>query len=736
MKNPLKAFLKKGVSGSGEQANKLERDPYLEAILEATGAGTWEWEVQGNTTRFDQRWFSIIGYTEAEMSPVSVETWRNNLHPDDVSVCEDLLRRHFAGELNYYEVEFRMRHKAGHWVWILARGKVVEWDADGKPYLMRGTHADITERKESEKLVVRQQALQAIVAHISSAFISASQKNFDERVFSALEKLGNFFWADRAYMFLFRKDEDGKLLMSNTHEWCAAGIKPQKEILQNTPVDSLPWWFALITKEHMVIIPEVDALPPEAAAEKAEFSRQGIRSLMALPIVLDSEIAGFYGFDHVRRKGEWSQQDIHLLQVVANSITDLLIRVKFERELIAAKEQAEAASTAKSDFVANMSHEIRTPLNGVIGFLDLMAETKLDQKQQQLMEGSRVSANVLLGIVNDILDFSKIEAGRLDLDPVDTDLNAVAREVVSLFTMQAEDKGLKLELVQATPPIPKVRIDALRVRQVLLNLLSNAVKFTQRGQVKLMPEWQSNADGSVSLKFHVMDTGMGISPHKAQLLFRPFCQGDTSMTRRFGGTGLGLAISKLLAEKLGGDLTFESKENEGSTFCFAANAPLANNDAGKNAMHQPTTIDRNNPSKSADSRQLTVLVADDVRLNNLLIRKIVERMLPGVRVIEATNGREAVELYKSKSPDLIFMDVQMPEMDGLLATQTIRTDCGEKGATVPIIALTAGAFVEERKRCLDGGMDAFLAKPIQRLEVEKLIDTLLLGDRRHGAVQS
>jgi signal transduction histidine kinase/CheY-like chemotaxis protein len=459
------------------------------------------------------------------------------------------------------------------------------------------------------------------------------------------------------------------------------------------------------SKGEFVGVVGIDMWVHHFDARLAVIRRAGLTAFAAVTLL--SLLAGYMTFRLSRAVRRARRRDRIVRRKLAHA--------KSQAEVQA--ERAESGSRAKSEFLAMMSHEIRTPMNGVLGFANLLMDTRLDSEQREFVENIRCSGDALLTIINDVLDYSKIEAGKLSVDNMEFNLRSVCGEVRSLLQPSAAAKGLALNLHFA-PSTPENLIgDPVRVRQILLNLVGNAIKFTTSGSVSI----EVAPVDPEQVRVNVVDTGIGVAPGQLDKLFERFTQGDASITRRYGGTGLGLAISKKLITLMGGEISAHSEAGKGSVFWFTlpVRAPL--NSSTRIAAPVPPLAPAPQPPPVQRSAGGRLLLVED----NVVNQKVAMRMLVkmGYEVDLAEDGRQALERLAAVRYDAVLMDCQMPEMDGYQATRHIRDPSSAVlDHDVPVIAMTANAFAEDRERCLAAGMNDFLSKPVDRSTLAQMLE--------------
>jgi two-component system sensor histidine kinase/response regulator len=660
------------------QADLSAQHRRLENIMEATRVATWETDLRTGASRVNARWAEMTGHTLAELAPITHDTWMRLCHPDDLDRVLYISQRHLAGELDYYEAEYRLQHKNGSVVWVLDRGRVVQRDANGKAILMAGTHADITRRKNVE----------ADLRKLSRAVEQSPTSVVITDTHGRIEYVNPQFVALTGYTIEEAIGQNPRILRAETTP------DPKYQELWTTILHGQTW--------------------------KGEFhnrkknGEEYWESALISPIIDDQgTITNFLAVKEnitERKLNEVAMRKMH---------DDLTVATTEAKRLAV---EAEKANLAKGQFLANMSHEIRTPMNGVIGMIGLLMDTALTDEQRRFAETCRNSAESLLAIINDILDLSKIEAGKLDLETIDFNLEDVLDECTSMLAFRALDKDLEF-ICAATPGVPtRLQGDPGRLRQILLNLAGNAIKFTATGEVSVAVSVQEQSASHAVLHFRVRDTGIGIPLERQSQLFQNFVQLDASTTRKYGGTGLGLAISKQLAELMDGQIGVASAPGGGSEFWFTARF-----------RKQPAQkLNHANHTELPDLRGQAVLVVDDNATNCAVLAAQLRGW--GAQPTVAQDGPTALRLiYEAQAEGrpfpLAILDMQMPGMDGESLGRAIRAD--HKLAQTRLVLMTSMSQRGDRARYQILGFSGYISKPIRQSELYNSLTSTLAGNRIH-----
>ncbi|MCF8345127.1 MAG: response regulator [Bacteroidales bacterium] len=597
-------------------------------------------------------------------------------------------------------------------------------DRENLEPLIGGFSMDITKRKQAEENLHHLSQMQSIILRMASDYINMPKELVEDSINNSLKELGEFVQADRAYIFEY---DWTKNVCNNTYEWCNEGINPEIDNLQNVPNELIDYWVEAHKNGKEMNIVDVMQLPPDDGVRKI-LEPQGVKSVLALPMMKLDKCIGFIGFDSVRKIHKYSEKEKTLLKVFSEMLVNIGNRIELEKNLVQAKEKAEESDRLKSAFLANMSHEIRTPMNGILGFADLLKEPDLTgEKQQKYIRIIERSGKRMLNIINDIVDIAKIEAGLMELKLKPTNINEQIEYIYTFFKPEAESKGIKLSFNNPLPAKEAtIKTDSEKVYAILTNLVKNALKYTHKGSVEFgyvstglsadkagsTTQIQSEAgerSRTPELEFYVKDTGIGIPHDRQEAIFERFIQADIADKMAYQGAGLGLAITKNYVEMLGGKMWVESEEGKGSTFYFT----LPYNSQPKKETNdiQPEPTENNN-----DIRKLKMLIAEDDEVSELLIDSYINPFAKDV--LKAKTGVETIKACRHNPDiDLILMDIRMPDMGGYEACQKIR----EFNSEVVIIAQTAYGLSGDREKAIEAGCNDYIAKPINKNKLQALI---------------
>jgi PAS domain S-box-containing protein len=631
-------------------------------VTQATTDLIWDWDLHTDVVSRNDAMHACFGHAPDAIA-AKPAWWLAQIHEQDRARVEASIRAVLDGEHCDWREEYRFRRGNGEYAFVADRGYVMR-DELGRPVRMVGAMSDETMRRHADEQLRRSEA------HFRSLIEQGSD-------------------------LITMVDSKGIIRYASPSHFAALGYRPE-ELVGRAVAD-------------FVYIDEQAVQPGELRNRTAGTAEFRFRHANGSWRVLESRVADY--------------SSTGFAGVVANS-RDVTDRRLAEGELQRAKEAAEAASRVKSGFLANMSHEIRTPMNAILGMTELALGTDLNGEQREYLESVRAAGDWLLTLINDVLDFSKLESGKVLLDPVDFDLRWALAETLRILTPRAREKGLELS-GSVDPAVPDLVVgDPGRLRQVLVNLIGNGIKFTDTGGVAVHVALRDSGDnGAIDLEVCVCDTGIGIEVDKQRAIFEPFEQADSSTTRRHGGTGLGLAICKQLVAIMNGTMWLESEPGRGSAFHFTLRLQRVHATTARLAADTSAALAASRAGVAhLVGRSLRVLLAEDNAVNQRLAVALLEKH--GHRTVAVATGREAVAAIRRQVFDVVLMDVQMPDMDGLEASRAIRCleAAGEIAAgRVPIIAMTAHALGGDRERCLAAGMDGYVSKPVRATQLLEAI---------------
>ena len=712
----------------------------LRLALSAAKQGWFDVNVQTGAVLVSPEYIKMLGYDPQDF-PTDMDTWIASLHPDDRDDLLSVLRECLiSGEPR--TMQYRRRNQQGEWLWISSVGQVTEWDQQHQPLRMVGIHTDISEHKLAEAALQHANRSFAILSAVNRNLVHATDEDrllqsvcqtiIEQRGYSMAwvgylqhdeaQTIHPIAYAGVAQDFLEAArivwTEDDERGRGTTGRAARTG---QMQISQNIQADDSmsPWREAAIKYGYASCISlpliherKVFGVLVIYAAQTDAFAYEEANLLQELA----NDLA--FGVKSLQARHE-RDSALEALSVTALQLTRANQQIEEERAQLADRvtertAQLLQANKSKDAFLATMSHEIRTPLGGLLGMMELLGLSQLDDKQRGMLRVARGSGKSLLRIVDDILDWSKIEAGKLQLSPHPASLAETISDVIDTYTQPAREKGIQLKQTIDEKLSPAHLYDPLRLSQILNNFTSNALKFTERGDIEISATLLDRQAGNERVSLCVKDSGKGIAKAHLARLFERYEQASADTARMYGGTGLGLAICRSLAELQGGELSVESRVGIGSTFCYTVNLPVAESQfqPARPSLHSPNgAVDAPvTPLQKDDGSALSALLVDDHPVNRMLLKQQLESM--ALTVDAAADGHEALALWQTEDYDIVITDCHMPDMDGYELARNIRTlEKAEGLPRIPIIAWTANVLSDEVERTRDAGMDDFLTKP-------------------------
>ena len=664
---------------------RRESKERLDLTLGATGIGIWERDLVRHTSVWDEATQAIFGYNSAALSDYS-EIFLQRIHPDDLERIREVTRQAIAGTADY-STEFRVIWPDASLHVLEARATVLR-DASGLPRRMIGACWDVTDTKQRERLAL-------LGSEVGDALTSL--QSLRERLQLCAAALVHQL--DAALARIWTVNETGDLLEMQA----SAGIHTRTDGTRSRiPVGK--YKIGRIAQEARVRFS--NRVGEEPDVDDQEWVRQhGLVSFVGHPLIVEARVVGVMAFFS---RTKLNPDTVHALAGIAKTIAVAIDRDRAERELEQAREAAEAATQAKSVFLANMSHELRTPMNAILGYSEMLMEDAEDQGQEDFipdLQKIHTAGKHLLGLINEILDLSKIEAGKMDLYLESFDLAGMINDVASTLKPLV-DKNANTLQVHLAPDLGAMHADLTKVRQSLFNLLSNASKFTEKGTITLEAE-PVFKDGARWIAFRVADTGIGMTPEQLDKLFQPFVQADASTSRKYGGTGLGMTITQLFVKMMGGEMSVASEPGAGTTFTVLL--PTEVKAPPPAEVPQPEAAE----PTFLPGVNTVLVIEDDPGARDLLTRFLTKE---GYRVETAAGGEAGLRLARELHPDIITLDVMMPDKDGWAVLSDLKAD--PELADIPVVMLT---IVDNKNLGYALGAADYLTKPIQRDRLQAVL---------------
>jgi PAS domain S-box-containing protein len=763
-----------------ELANEKRR---LADIIKGTNVGTWEWNIQTGEVIFNEQWAEILGYTLDEISPVSIETWMKFAHPDDLKKSGELLEKHFTGKLGYYSFESRMQHKNGEWIWVLDRGRVHEWDNEGKPLLMSGTHQDITEQKRAAMaLLESDRKLGSMITNISDVIGIMSADGIMQYKSPNIEKyfgwkpddlIGTNGWLtihpddlERIQLEFFDilQKENASKTVEYKYKCKDGSYKPIELTATNLINDEVIHGVLLnyhdITERRRIIdaLKEsenrfslfMDYLPAIVFLKDHEgrtlFVNKylddtfhasawiGKTMLEVFPNELGEKILaddmksialGYDKYEETIADASGKQHNYETQKFViprsghepllGGISLDITSRKQSELALIKAKNEAEKANHAKSEFLSRMSHELRTPLNSILGFAQLMEMGVLSPKQKKGVNHILSSGRHLLSLINEVLNISGIEAGKQMLMSEPVQLVGLIHEIIDSIQVAANKRNLTIEFADSPANSLYVLADSVRLKQVLINLINNAIKYNNEGgKVTIVTSLQpTNDHGNTFLRISISDNGNGINPEDISKLFQAFERIGADKTG-VEGTGLGLMVVKKLTEAMGGNVGVDSEPGIGSTFWIEL--PLTRN--RKHVTKKSFVSSTRGLGKTKQGE--TILYIEDNHSNIELVEDILASHHPEINLVTSNYGKQTIELARIHKPLLILLDLDLPDIQGDEVLDELLEDTFTK--SIPVIIVSANAMPFQVEKLMQAGALDYLTKPLDVIRFLNAID--------------